>query len=227
MNKYLLKLILSYTTTKFRLNLLKYNKKLQSKLGISLYSIQKEYYYSIITETLLKNEDILEKVFDKETLNKLNSDFENDKKDIYKDQNLFRKIGDLEILKIIKKSPNIDLPNLLELNLFSIDEIEIPCIIFSNLEKLSLNRISNLRFLTNELIISLKKLKYFQFLETIISEENKNIKLKMDNLIYLDIKLSMTDDDKEYYDLEDTVMFFENLNNLIKIFDLVFSHYFH
>ena len=173
MNKYLLKSILLFINKNSRLNLIKYNKKLMSKLDISLYSIQKEYFYSIITETLLDNEDILNKIFDEETLNKLISDFENDKNGIYEDKNIFEKITDLQTyitLQKAEKSPNKKLPNLIELNLCSIDNIELPYTILSNLEKLSFENISNLKFLTNESNISLNKLKYFQINNTIISE---------------------------------------------------------
>ena len=225
MNKYLLKSILSFINKKYRLNLIKYNKKLMSKLDISLYSIQKEYFYSIITETLLNNEDILNKIFGEETLNKLISDFENDKNGIYEDKNLFEKITDLQTYKTLQKAEkfNKKLTNLIELNLCSIDNIELPYTILSNLEKLSLENISNLKFLTNESNITLNKLKYFQINNIIISEENVDIKIKMDNLIYLDIRLEMSDDEKQNFeDYDDIVIFFENLNNLIKIFDFDF-----
>ena len=80
MSKFLLNRILSFPNKKTRLNLIKYNKKLMSKLNVSLYSIQKEYFNSIITESLLNTKDILNKFFDKETLNNLISDYENDRK---------------------------------------------------------------------------------------------------------------------------------------------------
>ena len=78
-NNYLVKIILSYVKEQRKLNLIKYNKKLMSKLNISLYTYQKEYFYSIISETLLENKSALKKLFDEESLNKLVSEFENDK----------------------------------------------------------------------------------------------------------------------------------------------------
>ena len=58
MSKYLLNCILSFPNKKTRL------KKLMSKLNVSLYSIQKEYFNSIITESLFNTKDILNKLFD-------------------------------------------------------------------------------------------------------------------------------------------------------------------
>jgi len=55
-----------------------------SKLNITLFSYQKKYFYSIITETLLENKSVLKKLFDEETLNKLVSEFENDSRHIRK-----------------------------------------------------------------------------------------------------------------------------------------------
>ena len=225
MSKYLLNRILSYTNNKTRLNLIKYNKKLKLKLNISLYTYQKEYFCSIITEAIF-NKDILNEIFDEETLNKLISDFENDKKGIYEDKKIFSKIADLETYEVIqkaKKSKNIKLPNLIELNLYSLGNIELPCIILTNLEKLSLIEIDDLKFLTNDSNITLNKLKYLKLNNTIISEENKNIKINVDNLIYLEILLKMTDDErKNYDDVDDGVLLFQNLNNLIEIFNFKF-----
>lgn len=226
MSKFLLNSILSFPNKKTRLNLIKYNKKLMSKLNVSLYSIQKEYFNSIITESLFNTKDILNKLFDKETLNNLISDYENDRKGIYENEKLFKKIADLETYEIIKKakkSSNIRLSNLIELNLYSLEYIELPSIILTNLEKLSLFNISNLKFITNNSNISLSKLKYLELKDTIISEENENLKINADNLIYLDLRLIMNDDErKNYDDGDDEVMIFEYLNNLIKVFNFDF-----
>ena len=226
MSKYLLNHILSYTNKKTRLNLLKYNKKLMSKLNLSLYSIQKEYFNSIISESLFNNKTILNKLFDKETLNKLTSDFENDRKGIYEDEKLFTKITDLETYEIIKKAKKfqkIRIPNLIELNLYSIDNIELPAIILINLEKLSLININNLKIISDNSNISSNKLKYLKLWDTIISEENENLKINVDNLIYLDIRFIMNDDErKNYEDGDDEVMIFEYLSNLIKVFNFDF-----
>ena len=226
MSKFLLNHILSFLNKKTRLNLIKYNKKLMSKLDVSLYSIQKEYFNSIITESLLNTKETLNKLFDKETLNNLISDYENDRKGIYENEKLFKKIADLETYEIIKKakkSSNIRLSNLIELNLYSLEYIELPSIILTNLEKLSLINISNLKFITNNSNISLNKLKYLELIDTIISEDNENLKINADNLIYLDLRLIMNDDErKNYEDGDDEVMIFEYLNNLIKVFNFDF-----
>ena len=222
-NKYLLNYILSYINEKIKLNLVKFNKKLRLKLDITLYSYQKFYFNSIITYTLFYNKDILNKIYDKETLNKLISEFENDIKGIYENKNLFKKVADLETYEIInkaKKSPKIKLPNLIELNLLSLENIELPLIILTNLEKLSLIQIFNLKFITNDSNISLNKLKYLEFIDSIISEENENITINMDNLIYLNIKFTMSDDERK--NVEDEIILFENLNKLIEIFNFDF-----
>ena len=222
-NKYLLNYILSYINEKTKLNLVKFNKKLRLKLDITLYSYQKFYFNSIITYTLFSNKDILNKIYDKETLNKLISEFENDIKGIYENKNLFKKVADLETYEIINKaikSPKIKLPNLIELNLLSLENIELPLIILTNLEKLSLIQIFNLKFITNDSNISLNKLKYLEFIYSIISEENENITINMDNLIYLNIKFTMSDDERK--NVKDEVILFENLNKLIEIFNFDF-----
>ena len=77
-NKYILENIFAYLKLSKELNLLRYNKKLQSMLDISIYSYQKKYFESIITPALLNNSEILlqNNIFDKKTLNKLKSDWE-------------------------------------------------------------------------------------------------------------------------------------------------------
>ena len=56
------------------------NTKLLSKLDISLYTYQKKYFEQIITPALLYNTEILlqNNIFDKKTLNKLKSDWDNE-----------------------------------------------------------------------------------------------------------------------------------------------------
>ena len=56
------------------------NTKLLSKLDISLYTYQKKYFEQIITSALLDNTEILlqNNIFDKKTLNKLKSDWDNE-----------------------------------------------------------------------------------------------------------------------------------------------------
>ena len=90
-NKYILESIFSYLKFTKKLNIIKYNKKLQSKIDISLYSYQKNFFESIITPALLKNIEILlqNNIFDKKTLNKLKSDWENETSEIIQEQDCF------------------------------------------------------------------------------------------------------------------------------------------
>ena len=75
-----------------------------SKLDITIYTYQKTYFNSIISETLFNNMFILAKKFGEETLNKLLSDFKDETEAIYTNVKLFEKITDLEVYQIIKKS---------------------------------------------------------------------------------------------------------------------------
>ena len=79
-NKYILEKIFKHLTFTKELNILKYSKKLQSKLGITLYTYQKKYFETIITPALLNNTEILlqNNIFDKKTLTKLKSDWDNE-----------------------------------------------------------------------------------------------------------------------------------------------------
>ena len=79
-NKYILKTIFIHLRFEKELNIFRYNKKLQSKLDISLYKYQKKYFEQIITSALLDNKEILlqNNIFDKKTLNKLKSDWDNE-----------------------------------------------------------------------------------------------------------------------------------------------------
>ena len=70
-NKYILQIIFSYIKSKTKLKIIKFNKKLMSKLDITLYIYQKHYFYSIVTETLLENKNFLKRKFDEKTLDKL------------------------------------------------------------------------------------------------------------------------------------------------------------
>ena len=92
-NKYLLKTIFSYLNHSRQLSTIKYNKKFQSKLEISLYTYQLHYFNSIITPALLNNTNILLKnnIFEKNLLNKLLTDWENNTTEIIKDSQYFHK----------------------------------------------------------------------------------------------------------------------------------------
>ena len=58
-NNYLLRWIFSYLNNIKRLNIIKYNKKLQGKLEITKYTYQKQLFESIITPALLNDTTIL------------------------------------------------------------------------------------------------------------------------------------------------------------------------
>ena len=79
-NKYILKTIFIHLRFEKELNIFRYNKKLQSKLDISLYKYQKKYFEQIITSALLDNTEILlqNNIFDKKILNKLKSEWDNE-----------------------------------------------------------------------------------------------------------------------------------------------------
>ena len=79
-NKYILKTIFIHLRFEKELNIFRYNKKLQSKLDISLYKYQKKYFEQIITSSLLDNTEILlqNNIFDKKILNKLKSEWDNE-----------------------------------------------------------------------------------------------------------------------------------------------------
>ena len=213
-NKYLLKDIVSYVDPKTKLNLIRYNKKLMSKLDIELYTYQKAYFNLVITETLLDNKSVLNKIFDEETLNKLISDFEKDKTGIYENEVVFEKVTEFEIYNYAIRTAEFS--NLSELILDNKENLEIPCELLKNLEKLYLFDITNIKILTNNSNISLNKLKYL-YLDNVSFEENQDVKIIMKNLVYLDLRLLwLYDIDKEKYYLED------ELNNLMGIFGFDF-----
>lgn len=214
-NKYLLKEIVSYVNPKTKLNLIRFNKKLMSKLDVELYTYQKAYFNLIITETLLDNKSVLNKIFDEETLNKLISDFEKDKTGIYENEVVFEKVTEFEIY--INAIRTGEFSNLSELILDNKENLEIPCELLKNLEKLYLFDITNIKILTNNSNISLNKLKYL-YLDNVSFEENQEVKLNMENLVYLDLRLLFIYDyeKEEQYDLED------KLNNLMDIFGFDF-----
>ena len=214
-NKYLLKEIVSYVNPKTKLNLIRFNKKLMSKLDVELYTYQKAYFNLIITETLLDNKSVLNKIFDEETLNKLISDFEKDKTGIYENEVVFEKVTEFEIY--INAIRTGEFSNLSELILDNKENLEIPCELLKNLEKLYLFDITNIKIIANNSNISLNKLKYL-YLDNVSFEENQEVKLNMENLVYLDLRLLWLYDyeKEEQYDLED------KLNNLMDIFGFDF-----
>ena len=61
--------------------------------------------------------------------------------------------------------------------------------------------------ITNDSNISLNKLKYL-YINDITFEENRNVKIDMNNLLYLDIRLQMSDEEKKNFeDAEEEVGF--------------------
>ena len=86
-NKYILKQIFSYLNLGRQINIIKYNKKLMSKLEITQYIIQKHYFDVLIIHTpsiidypqiLIKN-----KIFNEKTLKKLKSEWETETSGLY------------------------------------------------------------------------------------------------------------------------------------------------
>ena len=79
-NKYILKTIFIHLRFVKELNIFRFNTKLLSKLDISLYTYQKKYFEQIITPALLYNTEIIlqNNIFDKKTLNKLKSEWDNE-----------------------------------------------------------------------------------------------------------------------------------------------------
>ena len=213
-NKYILQIIFSYIKSKTKLKIIKFNKKLMSKLDITLYIYQKHYFYSIVTETLLENKNFLKKKFDEKTLDKLISEFENDKTGIYENENeiIFEKMTDLKIYYDLIETDKIS--NLTELILDNINSMKLPCDNLINLEKLYLCDVKNIKFISEHSNISLNKLKYI-YLDNVIFENDQNIKVTMNDLIYLDLRIYYMEDN-EYYQS------FENLGYLINIFNFDF-----
>ena len=214
LNKYILKHIFSYVNFKTQLNLVKYSNKFMSKLDITKNSFQKYYFNILITPFLLENRSLLyeNNVLDKKTLIKLLSEFDKDRAKIHPDYNLFKKPTDF---KMIKDNPRL-MTNILELNLSNVKNLELPCMILNNLEKLSLRDISGIKFITNNSNpnITLRKLKYL-YLNRVFFEKNQNINIKADNLVFLDIRMK-----ERIYDFNK--LKFDNLENIRNIFNLDF-----
>ena len=249
LNKYLLKNIFSYVNHSKELNIIKYNKKFQSKREISLYTYQKHYFHSIISPAIMNNIDILyrNKIFDKKLLNKLLSDWEKETSEIIKDNQIFltnkgisKKNKNVTNILNISKENKINfyslsnLPSLLELNLSEIKNIEIPTSILLKLQKFFLVNISNLKFV-NDLSnnnISMNELKYLYINNISFDEKNdNNIKISYNNLKYLDLRLKEQDgfDDEYVFDNNNNKAGFykENtIETLINIFNFQFLNVF-
>ena len=80
------------------------------------------------------------------------------------------------------------LPDLIELNLSDLKNIELPCSLLLNLKSLSLKNISELKFVSKDKKISLNNLKHL-YLDNISFENNQNlVEINADNLEYLDLR---------------------------------------
>ena len=239
LNKYTLNFIFSHLAYTRKLNVIRYNKKINTKLEIALYAYQKKYFEKIITPALLKNSEILiqNKIFNKNTLDKLKLDWEKDSTEIIQEKDLFhfnektkkKNLNENKILNISLKEQNLlkkTPPNLIELNISNIANLELPCLILLNLETLSLKNIFKLKILNKEENISLNKLKHLYLNNISFHEENK-IKINLNNLKYLDLRIKEQDGESEDsgFDNDDNKRGFykENtLENLINIFNFEF-----
>ena len=87
------------------------------------------------------------------------------------------------------------------LNLYDLKNIEIPCSLLENLESLSFQNVQNIQLFSLKSHISLDKLKHL-YMDNISFEENKNLKIQINNLKYLDLKVKEVDggDDNEEID---------------------------
>ena len=170
---YILKIIFRHLKFVKELNIIRYNKKIQTKMDITLYEYQKQYYKEIMTPSLLNNTEILlqNNIFDESTLNKLKSDWKNETTSMLQEKDCFhfdqktknKNLTNTKILNISSKGQNLltkSAPNLIELNLSNIKKLELPCSILLNLESLSLKDISKLQFISKEENIALDKLKH-------------------------------------------------------------------
>ena len=117
-------------------------------------------------------------------------------------------------------------PNLIELNISKIKNLELPCSILLNLESLSLKDVSKIKFLNSEENISLNKLKHL-YLNNISFNKKNKIKINLNNLKYLDVRIIEQDGDDEdcEFDNDNNKAGFnkeKTLENLITIFDFQF-----
>ena len=239
LNKNILNFIFSHLAYTRKLNVIRYNKKIKTKLEIALYAYQKKYFEKIITPALLKNSEILiqNKIFNKNTLDKLKLDWEKDSTEIIQEKDLFhfnektkkKNLNENKILNISLKEQNLlkkTPPNLIELNISNIANLELPCLILLNLETLSLKNIFKLKILNKEENISLNKLKHLYLNNISFHEENK-IKINLNNLKYLDLRIKEQDGESEDsgFDNDDNKRGFykeKTLENLINIFNFEF-----
>ena len=210
LNKYILQTIFGYLKVAKELNIIRYNKKIQTRVKITLYEYQKQYYKKIITPALLNNTEILlqNNIFDESTLNKLKSDWDNETTAMLSEKDCFhfdqktknnKNLTDTKILNFSLKEQNLlkkNAPNLIELNISNIKNLELPCSFLLNLETLSLKDISKLKFISQEENISLDKLNHL-YLNNVSFHKDNKIKIALNNLNYLDLRLKEQEGDNE------------------------------
>ena len=209
MNNYILKEIFSFINNKRKLKIIKYSKKLISKMDITKFSYQKIFFDSIITPGLLANPSILlkNKIFDKETTKKLILEWENEITGIYEKKNIFyfhskdipKNLKILEVNKNNEKDLNKNFPNLTILNLYDLNNIEIPCSFLTSIESLCFKNVKNIKFLSNKSIISLNKLKHLYMDNISFGEfpENDNLNIDVNNLEYFNLQVKETNGEEE------------------------------
>ena len=173
---------------------------------MTLYTIQKHYFNSLIihTPSILDYPQILikNKIFKEKTFQKLKSEWETETSGVYEDKkDIFteyenkkekssksKNIKCLNINSLNVKMLQNKLPDLIELNLSNLKNIELPCSLLLNLKSLSLKNISELKFVSKDKKISLNKLKHL-YLDNISFENNQNlVEINADNLEYLDLR---------------------------------------
>ena len=234
-NKYILNFIFDHLNYNHKLNVIRYNKQIKSKLELSLYIYQKKYFEIIITPALLSNPEILlqNNLFNKSTLNKLRLDWEKDTNEIIQKKDCFhldektneKNLKDIKILNISLNAQNLlqeSSTNLIELNLSKIKNLELPCSILLKLESLSLKDISKLKLLSIEENISLNKLKHL-YLNNVSFNKGNKIKFNLKNLKYLDLRLKEQDGyDEHLHHYKASSNKEKTLKNLISIFDFQF-----
>ena len=91
LNKYILQEIFSYLNYKRKLNIIKYSKKLMSKLDITELAYQKQLFDLLITPALLENPSFLLKnnIFDEKTTKKLISEWKKEIIGVFKKRIFF------------------------------------------------------------------------------------------------------------------------------------------
>ena len=234
-NKYILNQIFSYLKLGRQINIIKYNKKLMSKLEITIYTIQKHYFNSLIfhTPSIIDYPQILvkNKIFNENTLKKIKSEWQTEtsgvyegKKDIFTEyENKKEKASNSKNIKCLNlNSRNVKmlqnkLPSLIELNLSNLINIELPCSLLLNLKSLSLKNISELKFLSKDKKVTLNNLKHL-YLDNISFGKNQNLVINTDNLEYLDLRFKERDGSESSDEDEEEEMEKEKveINNFIK-----------